>query len=305
MAMVNRPLMWAAGDPRLQRLVADSRMAAITVHRFVAGNQIEDAVQVVQELNQRRIGGILDLLGEGVADSAGAAAATGHYRESALVIRARGLDATISVKLSQLGLTIDRETCLVNLGQILRQARELGVTVEVDMEQSELVPQTLEVFRLCAPEYPRLRLAMQACLRRTPWDLETLAPLKPRVRLVKGAYSEPLEASIRSRSEVAAQYKFLTDWLFEHGSDPAFGTHDDACIEHAMAAATRTGAGQAGFEFQMLYGVRRDLQDRLAQDGFRVRVYIPFGSAWYPYLMRRMAERPANLRFFARALIGR
>jgi proline dehydrogenase len=171
MAMVNRPLMWAAGDPRLQRLVADSRMAANTVHRFVAGNQLEDAVQVVQQLNQRRMGGILDLLGEGVADSAGAAAATGHYRESAVVIRARGLDATISVKLSQLGLTIDRETCLVNLGQILRQARELGVTVEVDMEQSELVPQTLEVFRLCAPEYPRLRLAMQACLRRTPWDL--------------------------------------------------------------------------------------------------------------------------------------
>jgi proline dehydrogenase len=305
MAMVNRPLMWAAGDPRLQRLIADSRMAANTVHRFVAGNQLEDAVQVVQQLNQRRVGGILDLLGEGVADSAGAAAATGHYRESALVIRARGLDATISVKLSQLGLTIDRETCLVNLGQILRQARELGVTVEVDMEQSELVPQTLEVFRLCAPEYPWLRLAMQACLRRTPWDLETLASLKPRVRLVKGAYSEPLEASIRSRSEVAAQYKFLTDWLFEHGSDPAFGTHDDACIEHAMAAATRTGAGQAGFEFQMLYGVRRDLQDRLAQDGFRVSVYIPFGAAWYPYLMRRMAERPANLRFFARALIGR
>jgi len=297
--------MWAAGDPRLQRLIADSRMAANTVHRFVAGNQLEDAVQVVQQLNQRRVGGILDLLGEGVADSAGAAAATGHYRESALVIRARGLDATISVKLSQLGLTIDRETCLVNLGQILRQARELGVTVEVDMEQSELVPQTLEVFRLCAPEYPWLRLAMQACLRRTPWDLETLASLKPRVRLVKGAYSEPLEASIRSRSEVAAQYKFLTDWLFEHGSDPAFGTHDDACIEHAMAAATRTGAGQAGFEFQMLYGVRRDLQDRLAQDGFRVSVYIPFGAAWYPYLMRRMAERPANLRFFARALIGR
>jgi proline dehydrogenase len=302
--MVNRPLLWAVGNPRLERLVTDSRMAASMVHRFVAGNQLEDAVQVTQQLNHRRIGGILDLLGEGVTNGAGAAGAAAHYRESAAVIPARGLDATISVKLSQLGLTIDRETCLVNLGQILRQARELGVTVEVDMEQSELVPQTLEVFRLCAPEYPRLRLAMQACLRRTPWDLEALAPLKPRVRLVKGAYSEPLEASIRSRSEVRAQYQFLTDWLFEHGSDPAFGTHDGACIEHAMAAAARTGAGQAGFEIQMLYGVRRDLQDRLANEGFRVRVYIPFGSAWYPYLMRRMAERPANLRFFARALIG-
>ena len=303
--MVNRPLLWVAGNPRLERMVADSRMAANMVHRFVAGHRLEDAVQVTQQLNDRRIGGILDLLGEGVTDSAGAAEATAQYRESAAVIPARGLDATISVKLSQLGLTIDRETCLANLCQILRQARDLGVTVEVDMEQSELVSQTLEVFRLCAPEYPQLRLAMQACLRRTPWDLETLAPLKPRVRLVKGAYSEPLDISIRSRPEVTAQYKFLTDWLFEHGSDPAFGTHDDACIQHAMAAATRTSAGQAGFEIQMLYGVRRDLQERLARDGFRVRVYIPFGSAWYPYLMRRMAERPANLRFFARALIGR
>jgi proline dehydrogenase len=275
------------------------------VHRFVAGSQLEDAVQVTQQLNYRRIGGILDLLGEGVTDSAGAAGAAAQYRESAAVIPARGLDATISVKLSQLGLTIDRETCLANLGQILHQARELGVTVEVDMEQSELVTRTLEVFRRCVPEYPRLRLAVQACLRRTPWDLEALAPLKPRVRLVKGAYSEPLDISIRSRPEVTAQYKFLTDWLFEYGNDPAFGTHDDACIEHAAAAATRSDAGQAGFEFQMLYGVRRDLQERLAQDGYRVRVYIPFGSAWYPYLMRRMAERPANLRFFARALIGR
>jgi len=305
MAMVNRPLLWVVGSPRLERLVTDSRIGAGMVHRFVAGDQLEDAVRVTQQLNHQRIGGILDLLGEGVTDSAGAAEATAHYRESAAVIPTRGLDATISVKLSQLGLTIDRNTCLANLGQILQQARELGVSVEVDMEQSELVPQTLEVFRQCVPEYPQLRLAMQACLRRTPWDLEALAPLKPRVRLVKGAYSEPLEASIRSGSEVRAQYKFLTDWLFEHGTDPAFGTHDDACIEHAMAAATRTGAGQAGFEIQMLYGVRRDLQDRLANEGFRVRVYIPFGSAWYPYLMRRMAERPANLRFFARALIGR
>jgi proline dehydrogenase len=303
--MVNRPLLWVAGNSRLERIVTESRMAANMVHRFVAGHQLEDAVQVARQLNHRRIGGILDLLGEGVTDSAGAAEAAAHYRESAAVIPARGLDATISVKLSQLGLTIDREICLANLGQILHQARELGVTVEVDMEQSELVTRTLEVFRRCVPEYPRLRLAVQACLRRTPWDLEALAPLKPRVRLVKGAYSEPLGASLRSRSEVTAQFKFLTDWLFEYGSDPAFGTHDDACIEHAMAAATRIGAGQADFEIQMLYGVRRDLQERLAQDGYRVRVYIPFGSAWYPYLMRRMAERPANLRFFARALIGR
>jgi proline dehydrogenase len=303
-AMVNRLLLWAAGNPRLERVVADSRIAGKMVHRFVAGNRLEDAVEVTHQLNQRRIGGILDLLGEGVKDLAGAAEATAQYRESVAIIPARGLDATISVKPSQLGLTIDRDTCLANLGQILKQAREAGVTVEIDMEQSELVTDTIEVFRRCVAEYPQVRLAMQVCLRRTAWDLEALAPLKPRVRLVKGAYSEPLDISLRSKAEITAQYKFLTDWLFEHGSDPAFGTHDDACIEYAMATATRTGVGQAGFEVQMLYGIRRDLQEKLANEGFRVRVYIPFGSAWYPYLMRRMAENPSNLRFFVRALVG-
>lgn len=252
--MVNRALLWAAGNPRLERMVTESRMAANMVHGFVAGNQLEDAVQVTQQLNQHGISGILDLLGEGVTDGAGAAEAAAHYRESAAVIPARGLDATISVKLSQLGLTIDRETCLANLGRILRQARELGVTVEVDMEQSELVPQTLEVFRRCVPEHPQLRLAMQACLRRTPWDLEALASLKPRVRLVKGAYAEPLEISLRSPAEVTAQFRFLTDWLFEYGTDPAFGTHDEACIEHAMAAATRTGVGQRGLRSRCCTG---------------------------------------------------
>ena len=303
--MVNRALLWAVGNPRLERMVTESRMAANTVHRFVAGNHLEDAVRATRQLNQHGIGGILDLLGEGVTDGADAGEAAARYRESAAVIPARGLDATISVKLSQLGLTIDRDTCLANLGQILRQARELGVTVEIDMEQSALVSETLEVYRRCVPEYPQLRLAMQACLRRTPRDLEVLASLKPRVRLVKGAYSEPLEISLRSAAEVTAQFRFLTDWLFEYGTDPAFGTHDDTCMEHAMAAAARTGVGQPGFELQMLYGVRRDRQEQLANEGFRVRVYIPFGSAWYPYLMRRMAERPANLRFFGRALLGR
>ena len=303
--MVNRALLWAVGNPRLERMVTESRMAANTVHRFVAGNHLEDAVRATRQLNQHGIGGILDLLGEGVTDGADAGEAAARYRESAAVIPARGLDATISVKLSQLGLTIDRDTCLANLGQILRQARELGVTVEIDMEQSALVSETLEVYRRCMPEYPQLRLAMQACLRRTPRDLEVLASLKPRVRLVKGAYSEPLEISLRSAAEVTAQFRFLTDWLFEYGADPAFGTHDDTCIEHAMAAAARTGVGQPGFELLMLYGVRRDRQEQLANEGFRVRVYIPFGSAWYPYLMRRMAERPANLRFFGRALLGR
>jgi proline dehydrogenase len=128
--------------------------------------------------------------------------------------------------------------------------------------------------------------------------------LKPWVRLVKGAYAEPIERALVSKKEVTAQFHYLTDWLFTHGSLPAFGTHDDACIEHAQRAAVWAGVDKRDFEIQVLYGIRRDLQQRLADQGYRVRVYIPFGSAWYPYLMRRMAERPANMRFFLRSLIG-
>jgi proline dehydrogenase len=146
---------------------------------------------------------------------------------------------------------------------------------------------------------------MQVMLRRTPFDFEELAPLKPRVRLVKGAYAEPVEAALQGKDEITAQFRFLTDWLFRHGEDPAFGTHDDELIDYAQKAAAKAGKGTREFEIQMLYGIRRDLQHELARQGYRIRVYIPFGAAWYPYLMRRMAERPANLRFFVRALAGR
>jgi proline dehydrogenase len=146
---------------------------------------------------------------------------------------------------------------------------------------------------------------MQACLRRTPEDLDSLGALKPRIRLVKGAYAEPIDRALRSKKEITAEYQHLSELLLKHGTLPAFGTHDDACIDFAIKAANRLGLGQRDFEIQLLYGIRRDLQHDLADRGYRVGVYIPFGSAWYPYLMRRMAERPANLLFFLRAAVGR
>jgi proline dehydrogenase len=173
------------------------------------------------------------------------------------------------------------------------------------MEESRLTSDTLKLFREAAAKHPQTRLAIQAALRRTPLDLEALAPLKPRVRLVKGAYSEPVEVALQGRSEIRAQFKFLTDWLFQHGADPAFGTHDGELIAYAREAALRASKGPREFETQLLYGIRRDLQQQLAASGYRVRVYIPYGVAWYPYLTRRMAERPANLLFFLRALAGR
>ena len=303
--MVNRVLVWAARSPILQRQVTQNPVARRAAHRFVAGERLDEALDVTAALNSRGIGGILDLLGEGVEDLSGAGHAVAEYEEAARAIAARGLNAAISIKLSQLGQTVDRQACVANLNRILDRAGQVGVPVEVDMEDSSLVGDTLALFREAATAHPQTRLAIQAALRRTPLDLEALAPLKPRVRLVKGAYAEPVEVALQGKSEIRAQYRFLTDLLFQHGADPAFGTHDDQLIAHARSAAAMAGRGPDQVEFQFLYGIRRDLQQQLVDAGHRVRVYIPFGSAWYPYLTRRMAERPANLLFFLRALAGR
>jgi proline dehydrogenase len=303
--MVNRLLVWASGSPRLQRQVTKNPIARRAAHRFVAGERLDEALTVAAELNSHGIGGILDLLGEGVSDLAGATHAVEQYEEAVEAISARGLDATISIKLSQLGQTVDRGACVTNLNRILDRAHAANVPVEVDMEESRLTSDTLKLFREAAAKHPQTRLAIQAALRRTPLDLEALAPLKPRVRLVKGAYSEPVEVALQGRSEIRAQFKFLTDWLFQHGADPAFGTHDGELIAYAREAALKASKGPREFETQMLYGIRRDLQQQLAASGYRVRVYIPYGSAWYHYLTRRMAERPSNLLFFLRALAGR
>jgi proline dehydrogenase len=303
-SMVNRLLLWAAGSPRLERMVTQNPVLSKAAHRFIAGERLDGALAAAADLNARGIGGILDLVGEGVTDQTGALKAVEEYLAAAEAIAARGLDATISIKLSQLGQTVDRDACVANLARIRDRAQELGVPVEIDMEDSSLVPDTLEHFREAATRYPQVRVAIQACLRRTPLDLEALAPLKPRVRLVKGAYAEPVELAQRRKKDVTAQFKFLTDWLFQHGGDPAFGTHDDELIDYARQAAAKAGKGPREFEIQMLYGVRRDRQEQLTREGYRVRTYIPFGTAWYPYFMRRLAERPANLRFLLRAFVG-
>ena len=300
--MIGRVLLWASEKPRVHKLVTEGRLTKDVVNRFVAGSDLEDAVQAIKELNSKGIGGILDLLGEGVSNPTEAAAAADEYLASIKRIDETGIDTTVSVKLTQLGLAFDKGQCIDHLRRLCAEAAAIGARIEVDMEQSAYVTDTLDVFRLLQADFADLRLAMQAYLRRTPVDLEDMAASRPRVRLVKGAYAEPPELAFQGKKEVDRQYAFLTDWLFEKGSDPGIATHDSTLIDHATRAAARTGTDKDGFEIQMLYGVRRDYQEELAREGYRVRVYVPFGSAWYPYLMRRMAERPANLRLFLRAL---
>lgn len=303
--MFRESWLWASEKPRIQRFVTEGKLTRSVVGRFVAGERLSDAIDAIKLLNAKDIGGILDLLGEGVTDPAGANAAFEEYLASIRQIETAGVDTSVSVKLTQLGLSFDHESCIDYIRALAGEGRGLGTSIEIDMEQSEYVSATLEVFKVIRREFPETRLAIQAYLRRSPVDLEDLgAEMPPKIRLVKGAYSEPPDLAFQKRSEIDAQFKYLTDWLFSKGSDPAIASHDTALIEHSKKAAARAGGGTKSFEIQMLYGIRRDLQEQLAAQGHRVNVYVPFGSAWYPYLMRRIAERPANLRFFLRALAG-
>lgn len=304
MDALGRMWLWATEKPRVKQLVTGTKLTRPVVERFIAGDDLTAAVNVVQELNQRRIGGILDFLGEGVSSAEEATAAADHYLSAIRRVKESVIDTTVSIKLTQLGLAFDKGACIDHLRRIAAEAHAAGVGVEIDMEQSENVSDTVDVFRLLRIDFPDLRLAMQAYLRRTPVDLESMVSERPWVRLVKGAYAEPGHRALQKRSEIGEQFKFLIDWLFDKSDHPAIATHDLALIAHAKEAALRTGADKDGFEIQMLYGIRRSLQARLADEGYRVRVYVPYGSAWYPYLMRRIAERPANLRFFLRSLVG-
>lgn len=301
--MLGRGLLWVSEKDRIKQFITEGSLTSSVVRRFIAGDRLEDAIQAVRQLNSKGIGGILDLLGEGVCDPAGAQAAADAYLASISCIRETGIDTTVSIKLTQLGLAFDKGACIDHARRLAAEAQAVGTSLEIDMEQSDYVVDTLDVYRLLSSDFDDIRVAVQAYLRRTPVDLETLAALKPRVRLVKGAYAEAEDIAFQKRSEIDSQYRFLVDWLFERGTDPGIATHATELIEYAKRAARRTGAGDRGFQIQMLYGIRREYQEQLAAQGHRVRVYVPFGSDWYPYLMRRMAERPANLRFFLRALV--
>lgn len=298
-------MLWIAEKPAMEKLVTRSRLTRSVVDRFVAGYRLDDAIEAIVDLNGKKIGGILDLLGEGVSDPEGAAAAADDYLVAIKRIQESGVDTTVSVKLTQLGLAFDKGACIDHLRRLAAEATASGTTVEIDMEQSDYVSDTLDVYRLLHADHPELRIAMQAYLRRTPIDLEMMAGIKPKVRLVKGAYAEPENVAFRKRTEIDAQFAFLTDWLFRRGTMPAIASHDGKLLDHAKTTAAKNDVGKDDFEIQMLYGVRSDLQASLATQGYKVRCYVPYGSAWYPYLTRRIAERPANLRFFLRALIGR
>ena len=297
--MIRAGLLWLSEQPRIFKFVRANGLARKFAARFVAGETVESGVAALKQLNAAGITASLDLLGEAVHNAAEARAARDTYLHTLDRIKAAGAAANISVKLTQMGLDIDAASCVDNLRTIIAAAQADGSFVRIDMEQSDYTERTLQLFRQTFhPQFGNaVGVVLQSYLRRTEQDVEQMIALGGRVRLCKGAYKEPEAVAFPGKRDVDANYVRCMERLLLRGNYPAIATHDVRILEHAKAFARDKGVAPARFEFQMLYGVRRDLQLALKRQGYNVRVYVPFGTQWYPYLMRRLAERPANVAF--------
>jgi proline dehydrogenase len=273
--------------------------------RFVAGEDLSDAMAAVRDLNARGMTASLDHLGEKVSDLPSAAAAAADYRGILDGIARQHVEGNISLKLTQLGLDVDPAACAQFLREIVGAARGDGNFVRIDMESSACVDRTLALYRgLRGEGFDNVGIVLQSYLYRTARDLEELLPLHPSVRLVKGAYAEPAEIAYPRKADVDASFRRLAERVLDAAPYPAIATHDEALIEHTKTHAAARGIPADRFEFQMLYGIRRDLQEQIVRQRYRMRVYVPFGRQWFPYFMRRLAERPANVGFVLRNLIA-
>jgi proline dehydrogenase len=273
--------------------------------RFIAGERIEEAIETAREIERNGLLVTLDYLGESVASIAAADTATRAYIGVLERIADAGIERNISLKLTQLGLTIDRATCVDNLRRILDVATAKGFFVRIDMEDSPFTAVTLEVFETMWQQgYRNVGVVLQSYLPRSEADAARMNALGARVRLVKGAYNEPKDAAYQSKADVDAAFVRIMQLLLANGTYPAIATHDPAMIDATREFAAARGIDASKYEFQMLYGIRRDLQNSLIREGLRVRVYVPFGREWFPYFMRRLGERPANIGFVVRGVLS-
>jgi proline dehydrogenase len=287
-----------------RRLVRSAPGARTLASRFVAGETVDDGVRAAQALNKAGLSVSLDYLGESVSSREEARAAADVYLRMLQRIAQQKLEANVSLKLTQMGQDIDEAFLRENVGRVLDCARGLDIFVRFDMESSAYTQRTLDFFRLLWGEgYRNIGVVIQSYLRRSAADIEQLNRERVRVRLCKGAYKEPATVAFQAKSEVDDSYIRLMRLLLQDGAYTGIATHDERMIRATREFVARTGKPVSAFEFQMLYGVRRDLQQSLRAQGYNLRVYVPFGEAWYPYLMRRMAERPANLFFVVNAVL--
>jgi proline dehydrogenase len=295
-----------ASSNALKRLASryGMRRPGSFARRFIAGESVAEAIDAARQIELQGMMVTLDLLGESVSSSDEAAMATRGYLDAVAVIERAGIGRNISLKLTQLGLDVDRATCIDNLRRILDTSAKAGFFVRVDMENSPYTDLTLEVLEtVWNIGYRNVGTVIQSYLKRSARDIDRLNALGVRVRLVKGAYREPREVAYQQKSEVDAAFIELMRVLLRAGTYPAIATHDPAMIEATTAFSTQQRISKDKFEFQMLYGVRRDLQNSLAGQGYPFRVYVPFGKEWFPYFMRRLGERPANVGFIVRSML--
>ena len=297
--MLRAAFLWLSEQPRIFRFVRRNRLARKLASRFVAGETIDNAITTLHDLNVSNLSASLDLLGESVLHAQEAQRACRTYLDLLERIQVAKANANVSVKLTQMGLDIDEQLCLGNMRSIIGKAKQYGSFVRIDMEQSSYTAKTIALFKdILYPEFGNsVGVVLQSYLRRTAADVTTMIGLGARVRLCKGAYQEPEDVAFPDKRDVDANFIDCMEQLMERGHYPGIATHDIKIIDHAKAFAKARRIPSERFEFQMLYGVRRDLQYRLRREGYNMRVYIPFGTHWYPYLMRRLAERPANIAF--------
>ncbi len=296
--------LWLSDRRWVARLALATPLLRRMPLRFVAGTTLDEAVVAVRALKAGGAMATLDVLGEAVHDRASAERAAATYVEAIERIAADGLDANVSLKLTQMGLDLGIDECLGVIAPVVLAGRRHGVFTRIDMESSAYTERTLEVVRRLRADGHDVGPVIQSYLLRSPADVEALAADRVRTRVCKGAYLESADVAHQERAAVGDAFVALCTRLLEADAYPAVATHDPEMIERVGAAARERGIGRDRFEFQMLYGIRRDLQRRLVKRGYRVRIYVPYGTEWYPYFMRRLAERPANLLFVLRSMVG-
>jgi proline dehydrogenase len=295
-----------AGNKTMKSLASRYGMRAGSgfARRFIAGESVEEAIDAARRIEAAGMSTTLDYLGEAIATIAEADAATRAYIKTIETIAASGVERNISLKLTQLGLTIDRATTVDNLRRILDAAAAREFFVRIDMEDSGYTAVTIDVFEtMWQQAYRNVGIVLQSYLRRSEEDTKRMNALGARVRLVKGAYKEPKEVAYQAKADVDASFVRIMQLLLTEGTYPAIATHDPEMIDATRAFAAQRGLAPAAYELQMLYGIRRDLQAALTREGVRVRVYVPFGREWFPYFMRRLGERPANVGFVIRGIL--
>ena len=288
--------------PRLGRLATRLPVTRRMVERFVAGETLADALEALDRLRAAGLRTTVDVLGESVTSEAAASSSAERYLELLDALAGRGLDGNVSLKLSQMGLGLSPELCRANVARIFTMAATTGAFVRIDMEDHASTDATLAMWRELRPLNPASGVVIQAALRRSADDVAALIAERAPIRLCKGAYRELASVAYPTKSEVDESYLALLTRLLREGASPALATHDPRMIRAATDLVEREGLRRDQFEFQMLFGIRRDLQQQLVAAGYRVRIYVPFGREWYPYFMRRLAERPANVMFVLRSV---